>query len=106
MNTNDSINVTVRFDCNLMIKTDKIVDFGVELRLTVAGHPGSTVLNFRIRSHSQTVNFIPTSQYKLENKILAEAMVSDCLNRLYEGNLFGSGWPQSPPRDYPHFRVF
>ena len=33
-------------------------------------------------------------------------MVADSLKRLYEGNLFGSGWPQSPPRDYPHFQVF
>jgi hypothetical protein len=29
-------------------------------------------------------------------------MIRHCLNRLYEGNLFGSGWPMSPPRDYPH----
>ena len=29
-------------------------------------------------------------------------MISHSLNRLYEINLFGSGYPMSPPRDYPH----
>jgi hypothetical protein len=29
-------------------------------------------------------------------------MISHSLNRLYEGFLFGSGYPLSPPRDYPH----
>lgn len=30
-------------------------------------------------------------------------MISHGLNRLYQTNLFGSGWPMSPPRDYPQF---
>ena len=32
-------------------------------------------------------------------------MVKHSLNRMYELNLFGSGYPTSPPRDYPHFIV-
>lgn len=32
-------------------------------------------------------------------------MVKHSLNRLYERRLFGSGFPYSPPRDYPHFIV-
>jgi len=32
-------------------------------------------------------------------------MVKHSLNRLYEKRLFGSGWPTSPPRDYPHVMV-
>jgi hypothetical protein len=42
----------------------------------------------------------------LGNKDLAELMVGDSLKRIYEGRVFGSGWPQSPPRDYPHFKVY
>lgn len=38
----------------------------------------------------------------MENRGLAELMISHSLNRLYEINLFGSGYPMSPPRDYPH----
>lgn len=30
-------------------------------------------------------------------------MIKHSLNRLYEGKLFGSGWPLHPQRDYPHF---
>jgi len=30
-------------------------------------------------------------------------MIQSSLNRIYEGLIFGSGWPMSPPRDYPHF---
>lgn len=30
-------------------------------------------------------------------------MVHHSVNRLYERRLFGSGFPASPPRDYPHF---
>lgn len=56
-------------------------------------------------SHSQTASIHPEGQYQLQNKGLAEAMISDSLNRLSEGDLFGCGWPQSPPRDYPVFRV-
>jgi len=41
----------------------------------------------------------------MKNKELAQTMVNRCLNRMYHGNLFGSGWPLSPPRDYPHFIV-
>ena len=41
----------------------------------------------------------------MQNQVLAELMVRNSLNRMYEGYLFGSGWPQSPPRDYPHFVV-
>ena len=29
-------------------------------------------------------------------------MVKHSLNRLYEVNLFGNGYPYSPPRDFPH----
>lgn len=39
----------------------------------------------------------------MQNEDLARAMVSHSLNTLYHGYLFGSGFPQFPPRDYPHF---
>jgi hypothetical protein len=39
----------------------------------------------------------------MQNEDLARLMVQHSLNTLYHSNLFGSGWPQSPPRDYPHF---
>ena len=33
---------------------------------------------------------------------MGRLMVKHSVNRLYELNLFGSGFPLSPPRDYPH----
>ena len=32
-------------------------------------------------------------------------MLSHSINRLYEGTLYGSGWPLHPTRDYPHFNT-
>ena len=75
------------------------------LKIVVQGQPRRDHLNFKIIAHSQQVNFRPQGSYQLKNKELAELMLFDSLNRLYEGNHFGSGWPQSPPKDYPHFRV-
>ena len=52
------------------------------------------------------MDFQQIGEYRLANKELAELVIDDCLSRLKEGHLFGSGWPQSPPRDYPRFRVY
>jgi hypothetical protein len=73
--------------------------------VTVEGVPKESTLNFKVVSHSQKVSFTPLGSYKVANRELAELFVTDGLNRLYEGEVFGSGWPQSPPRDYPRFRV-
>ena len=39
----------------------------------------------------------------MENQDLARLMISNSLNTLYNTDLYGSGFPQFPPRDYPHF---
>jgi hypothetical protein len=49
------------------------------------------------------VTFYPYGEYQLENKDLATAMIKSCLNRIKEDVPFGSGYPLSPPRDYPRF---
>jgi len=105
-NDNTSFNVSLGFDCSLNIKTIKITDFTIGLILTITGQPGDNYLNFKVISMSPKVTFSQAGNYKLADKDLAESMVVDSLQKLYEKNLFGSGWPQSPPRDYPHFRVF
>jgi hypothetical protein len=99
----DSFNVSIHFDCELNIRREKIVDFGVGLQLEIQGAPDQSHLNFKLRRHDQFPSFYPYGQYKIENQQLAELMVKHSLNRLYEGNLFGSGFPYSPPKDYPHF---
>jgi len=100
-----TFNVTLKHACNLEVRNEQITTFSISLELVVAGKPKSASLDFEVVAHSQTVFFHPDGQYQLINKGLAEAMVADSLNRLYEGDLFGCGWPQSPPKDYPHFRV-
>ena len=59
-------------------------------------------MHFKLRSHNQLPHFYPYQEYKIENQELAELMVKHSLNRMYEVNLFGNGYPVSPPRDYPH----
>ncbi len=81
-NDNNSFNVSLNFDCNLMINAEKITDFSIALVLTVNGEAGSSYLNFRVRSFSQKISFFPSGKYKLENKDLAEMMVADSLKRL------------------------
>lgn len=99
----DTFNVSLHFDCSLFIQKEKIVDFGIDLTLTVGGFPNTSSIDYRVRSHDQTVKFYPYDKYKIVNEELATAMVRSSLNRLYQGNLFGSGFPLSPPRDYPVF---
>lgn len=65
--------------------------------------PVSDHIDFVLKSHTEFVTYYETSSYKLQNKLLADQMVKHSLNRLYEGKLFGSGWPLHPQRDYPHF---
>lgn len=105
MNNNSSFNATLKFNCGLTIKTEDVVKIDIILNLTIAGMPNVDTLDFQLVSHEQLVTLTPQGQYQVANQELALLMISDCLNRLYEGVLFGSGWPQSPPRAYPHFRV-
>lgn len=67
----------------------------------VEGVPTATSLNFRFRRHDEYISYFPSGDYKLQNLELANLLVHNSLNRLYEGDLFGSGWPLSPPRDFP-----
>jgi hypothetical protein len=98
-----TFNVSIHFDCELTILKTKIVDFAIGLQIEIEGVPRATTLDFRMRSHEQFVSIYPYGDYKVLDEALAKAMVSHSLNRLYDGRVFGSGWPQSPPRDYPHF---
>lgn len=41
----------------------------------------------------------------MQNEELARDMVRHSINTLYNDHLYGSGFPQFPPRDYPHFIV-
>lgn len=62
-----------------------------------------TSLNFRLRSHAEKISIYPYADYRILSEELGVAMIKHSVNRLYEGPLFGSGWPLSPPRDYPVF---
>lgn len=99
----DTFNVSIHFDCQLSVAREKIIDFAVGLQLEIAGHPNVDTLDFRLRRHEEFSTFYQYGQYKIQNIKLAELMVKHSLNRLYHGKLFGSGWPLSPPKDYPHF---
>jgi hypothetical protein len=95
----------MRYECELSIQRSKVSDFTVNLKLMIEGVPRATTLDFRFRRHEETVTFNQYADYKINNVDLAKLMVKHSLNRMYEGRLFGSGWPLSPPRDYPHFIV-
>jgi len=98
-----TFNVSVNFDCEINIKRSKILDFSVSLQLEVEGIPMAASVEFKLRNHQQQVTLFPYGDYKILKEELGKAMVSHSHNRLYEEWLFGSGWPLSPPRDYPHF---
>lgn len=97
------MSVSLHYDCEINIKRDKIMSFAVDLQLEVEGLPLSSTLDFKLRSHNETVTLYPYNDYKILQPDLGKAMVRHSVSRLYEGRLFGSGWPLSPPRDYPHF---
>lgn len=70
--------------------------------MEVRGMPDTKHMNFKLVAHDQFVSWYPYGSYNIQNEDLATLMVSHSLNRVYEANLFGSGFPVSPPRDYPH----
>lgn len=98
----DTFNVSLHYDCELNVDRDKILDLAIGLVLSIEVAPTQNQLNFKLRSHDQFPTFYPYGEYKIQNNVLAELMVKHSLNRLYEKRLFGSGWPFSPPMDYPH----
>ena len=99
-----TFNVSYSYECDVNIKS-KVLGFTAQLTLMVEGVPNFNSTDFRIRGHEELVTFNQYMDYKIENVELAKLMVKHSLNRMYEGRLFGSGWPASPPRDYPHFVV-
>lgn len=99
----DSFNVSMHFDCELNILREKFLDFGINVDFEVAGVPFERNISFSLRRHNQNVTFYPYGQFKMENEELARLMVQNSFNTLYNGYLYGSGFPQSPARDYPHF---
>lgn len=101
----DIINVTIHYDCELNIERQKFIDFAINLKVAVQGRPNFTNLNFRYHGAEQEIFFYPYGGFVFQNKELAQAMARHSISRLFEGTVFGSGWPQSPPRDYPHFMV-
>ena len=105
-NDTNSFNVTLGYSCSLSIKADKIMDFNIVLTPTIVGVPGKDYLDFAVRSFDYRAGFFPIGKYQLADRNLALLMVGDCLKRIYEGRVFGCGWPQSPPRDYAHFKVY
>lgn len=98
----DTFNISIHFDCELNIQRTKILNFAVGLQAEVEGVADATALNFKFRRHEEFVSFYKYADYEIIHEDLGTAIVKHCLNRLYEGFLFGSGWPLSPPRDYPH----
>jgi hypothetical protein len=56
---------------------------------------------FALRSYKSFNRFYPYGEYKVVNHDLAELLVRQSLERLYEVNLFGSGYPISPSMGYP-----
>ncbi len=94
--------MSIHFDCELNILRQKILDFDVGLQCEIEGIPKATTLDFKFRSHEEYISFYPYGDYKMQNQDLAILMIRHSLNRNYETVIFGSGWPMSPPRDYPH----
>ena len=63
--------------------------------------PTANTLNFRLLRHEEEVELNQYHEYVIHNSDLAKLMIHHSINRLYDGNLFGSSWPISPPKDYP-----
>lgn len=99
----DVFNVTLHFDCELNIQKQKVLGFAVGLESTIEGVPRASSLDFRVRNFQELVTFYPYGDYKTLNEPLARELLRHSLRRLEFVPCFGSGWPLSPPRDYPNF---
>lgn len=49
--THTTFNVSIHFDCELNIRREKFLDFGVGLQLEIEGNPSQNHLNFRLKGH-------------------------------------------------------
>ena len=105
MYTIDLFNVTMKYECSLSVQGTEFATMDLSLWLTIVGKPRARNLDFKLHSHYHQAKILGLGLYTVQNLELAEAMVSHSLNRLYDTHLFGSEWPLSPPRDYPHFAV-
>lgn len=78
-----------------------MLNFAIGLQMEVEGDAREDRLDFKLRAHDEFISLYPVD-IPVENEALAKLMIHHSVNRLYEGHLFGSRWPMSPPRDYPH----
>ena len=102
--TEKTFNATMEYDCELNAQKKKISDFNVKMTMEIEGRAKTDHLNFEIVGFDYEPTFSSYMDYKIENMELAHKMVKHSLNRLYEAEVFGSGW-RLIPRDYPHFHV-
>ena len=93
------------YHCELNVNHTRVMDFKLSLTVEVVGKPETLVLNFQIVSFRKEVEFLKAGKYEVKNIELAELMIDHCLNRLKEGNVFGSGFILAMNKDYPHFVV-
>ena len=50
-------------------------------------------MNFELENFELSVAFHDYHNFKIVDKELAKSIIKDCLNRMREGSLFGSGFP-------------
>ena len=98
----ESFNVSIHYECMLKILNQKIASFSIGLQLEIEGKAKARSVDFRLKSHDESVHFDETPNFHIAHEDLAKNMIHHSVNRLYFENLFGSGWTLSPPRDYPH----
>jgi hypothetical protein len=52
------------------------------------------------------VTFNQVGEYNIYDKATGERIINESIKRLYDTNLFGSGWPLYPKRDNASFLLF
>ncbi len=55
----DTFNVSLIFDCELLIQRNKLTDFSLGLWLEIEAVPNVKTLDFKVKSHQQFVTFYP-----------------------------------------------
>jgi hypothetical protein len=65
--------------------------------------PHLRTMDVWLKSYKPLIRYTIQNGFPLADINLADKIINDSLDKLYENKLFGSGWPVYPNREYVNF---
>lgn len=98
--TDKNLLLSMHYSCSLQIKSTTISEFEIDPNFVIKIVAKQTQLDFQVVSINKFTHFKDVGEFQIHDLNLATLFLTRSLDRMMEGNVFGSGW-QIYPRDYP-----